>query len=127
MTDEKDDKDQIEDLGLDLGDDFINQMFMMQRYRGSQTKMFKNIDHAKRFEQLGKIIEDADKTKLATSIKYSAGSNFDALIFCLISKAQSTPENYYRLRMGFPDYVELWEEWQNTENEGDFFNKYGVK
>jgi len=33
-------------------------------------------------------------------------------------------DNYYRLMLAFPEYVMLWEEWQNTEKEEDFFKKY---
>lgn len=54
------------------------------------------------------------------------GSNFDSIIFELISKAQLTPDNYYRLMLAFPEYVKLWEEWQNTEDQEEFFKKYGV-
>lgn len=52
------------------------------------------------------------------------GSNFDSIIFALISKAQNTPDNYYRLMLAFPEYVSLWEEWQNTQDEEDFFKEY---
>jgi len=63
---------------------------------------------------------------LAVNLK-NFGDNFDSRIFELISKAQSTPDNYYRLMLAFPEYVQLWEEWQNTPDQQDFFNKYGVK
>jgi hypothetical protein len=52
--------------------------------------------------------------------------NFSSLVFRLISKAQSTPENMARLRIGFLDWVEIWEEWQNTQDETLFFKKYEV-
>ena len=30
------------------------------------------------------------------------------------------------LTIAFPEYVLLWEEWQNSEDEEEFFKKYGV-
>jgi hypothetical protein len=74
------------------------------------------------------LTESKDKKRMATSLKWrDEGDNFDQRIFELISKAQYTPENYYRLMIGFPDYVRMWEEWQDTADEQQFFNKYGVK
>jgi hypothetical protein len=67
--------------------------------------------------------EQEEGYHLAVNLR-NFGSNFDSIIFELISKAQSTPDNYYRLMLAFPEYVKLWEEWQNTEDEKEFFKKY---
>ena len=81
----------------------------------------------KRFEVLDRLIADKSKKQLAQALRWrSDGDSFDQRIFELISKAQVTTYNYYRLYMGFPDYVEIWEEWQAAPNEEDFFKKYEV-
>lgn len=69
--------------------------------------------------------EENQNAPLAVNLR-NFGSNFDSIIFELICKAQSTPYNYYRLMLAFPEYVKLWEEWQNTEDEAEFFKKYKV-
>ena len=80
-----------------------------------------------KLEKLEKIIQNKKITQchLAINLRFPE-SNFDSIIFALISKAQSTPENYYRLMLAFPEYVRLWEEWQDCENEQEFFKKYNV-
>jgi hypothetical protein len=69
--------------------------------------------------------KNGESVPLAVNLR-DFGSNFDSIVFELISKAQSTPDNYYRLMLAFPEYVQLWEEWQNTEDEQEFFKKYGL-
>lgn len=106
----------------------INFNQLMFCVREIQTAFFNKQTAEKKFEVLSSLVEKKDKRSLAKSLKFEEGSrSFSEHIFELISKAQSTPENYYRLRMGFPDYVEMWEEWQETEKEEDFFNKYLTK
>lgn len=107
-------------------DNFLDEMMALAAVRPVASKIFNEASADDRFNRLNQIVSKTDKKRLAISIKYS-GSNFDSLIFVLISKAQSSKENYYRLRMGFPDYVDLWEEWQASPNEEDFFKKYGVE
>lgn len=112
----------------DSMDDFQNKI---NETRQLNQFIFKNLHNDSKFITLDKIIEEKDKRKLARALRWQLdekgyASSFDQRIFELISKAQSTRENYYRLMMGFPDYVEMWEEWQATENEEDFFKKYGV-
>lgn len=109
------------------GKDFIKEMFELASTRHFASVIFKGAGKEEKKDRLDNIVENKEKSKLAKGIKYGGGSDFDSIVFILISKAQSTPDNYYRLCMGFPDYVEMWEEWQATKNEEDFFNKYGVK
>ena len=66
------------------------------------------------------------KKELAQELKnwQNGANNFDALVFTLISKAQSTPHNMYRLAMAFSEWIEVWKEWQETKDEEEFFQKY---
>lgn len=98
----------------------------LKEARESRWEKFDQLDPAEKLIKLSIIIrlKKAHETSpLAVNIRNS-GSNFDSIIFELICKAQSTPDNYYRLMLAFPEYVKLWEEWQNTENEEEFFKKY---
>jgi len=70
--------------------------------------------------------DEALKKRLARAIKYMSDKSFDSIIMFLISKAQGTYFNRMRLLVGFPEYVEMWEEWQNTYEEEDFFKKYNA-
>jgi len=91
--------------------------------RNRLSKEFKAMTVEERDIFLQEIVRKKNRNKLAQILSFK-GDSFDARVFELIYKAQTTPENYFRLRLGFPDHVELWEEWQATENEGDFFKKY---
>jgi hypothetical protein len=50
--------------------------------------------------------------------------NFTACLFGLIAKAD--PSNRMRIGKGFPLEVEIFEEWQGSRTEKEFFEKYGV-
>ena len=68
-----------------------------------------------------------DKKKLARILKTGyTGISFSDIVFILISKAQLTPKNLLKLEIAFLEYVEMYNEWQSTKNEKDFFKKYGV-
>jgi hypothetical protein len=51
-------------------------------------------------------------------------SNFHSLLYHLISKAD--PENRARLRIGFRDEVQAFEDWQASPNEDEFFKAFGI-
>lgn len=88
----------------------------------------------RRWEAMGEISSDTkilksmsyglDKTKQIAQCIKSGGDSFDCLILRLISKAQNTPENYFCLMVGFPIHVILWEIWQESDNEQEFFDEY---
>ena len=46
-------------------------------------------------------------------------NNFTFLLYCLITKADQS--NKLRLKTAFPEEVETWEEWQNSEDENTLF------
>lgn len=104
----------------------------LKEKREERWKLFDELDAEHKLMQLANIvmmkainqIKD-ERPHLAVNLR-NFGSNFDSIIFELISKAQLTPDNYYRLMLAFPEYVKLWEEWQNTEDQEEFFKKYGV-
>lgn len=100
----------------------------LKENREFRWERFNELDAEEKLLRLSIIIaiKKRDETApLAVNLR-NFGSNFDSIIFELISKAQSTPDNYYRLILAFPEYVQLWEEWQKTEDEEEFFKKYGV-
>ena len=45
--------------------------------------------------------------------------NFHSLLYCLISK--SDPENREALRLGFPNEVQVFEDWNDAESPKQFF------
>lgn len=51
----------------------------------------------------------------------NAGHSFSSLFFTLYAKGD--PGNRARLRMAFPAWVEVYEDWQNCP-EGSFFPKH---
>ncbi len=107
-----------------MSDDFQN---TINEIRNFNQIIFNAMPAHSKLEKLEETVNKKDKRKLAKALMWhNDGDSFDQRIFELISKAQSTSHNYYRLMMGFPDYVEMWAEWQATENEEDFFNKYEV-
>jgi hypothetical protein len=104
-------------------DDFQKKLKEARNFRWER---FNELDAEQKLLKLSIIVamkKENESAPLAVNLR-NFGSNFDSIIFELISKAQSTPDNYYRLMLAFPEYVELWEEWQNTEDEEEFFKKY---
>jgi len=100
----------------------------LKEARDFRWERFNESDAEEKLLRLAVIVamKKKDETSpLAVNLR-NFGNNFDSIIFELISKAQSTPDNYYRLMLAFPEYVLLWEEWQNTENQDEFFKKNGV-
>jgi len=100
----------------------------LKKARQHRWKSFSESSSDEKLFRLGLICHEKAKedVHLAVNLK-DFRDNFDSRVFELISKAQSTPDNYYRLMLAFPEYVKLWEEWQNCINdkeEKDFFNKY---
>ncbi len=51
-------------------------------------------------------------------------TNFHALLFTLISKADIN--NRANLRMGFREEVQAFEDWQSSPNESEFFKAFGI-
>lgn len=49
------------------------------------------------------------------------GTNFHSLLYTLITKADI--QNRARLRLAFPDQVEVWEAWQAAPDEKIFFEE----
>lgn len=52
-------------------------------------------------------------------------TNFHAILYRLIGKAD--PANRAKLRLAFPIEVLVWEEWYKSDNEIQFFAKFGFK
>ncbi len=51
-------------------------------------------------------------------------TNFTSKLYELISKADG--QNRYAISRGFPNEVAIWQEWQDSPDEKEFFKKYGV-
>jgi len=49
----------------------------------------------------------------------NSASNYSKCLYWLIFKADS--ENLERIRLGYPDQVKAWENWQNSKDQWDFF------
>jgi len=56
---------------------------------------------------------------------HSDGTNFTAQLFRLIAKADHS--NRERLSNGFPLEVQVWEDWQKSPSEIDFFKSNGAQ
>lgn len=52
-------------------------------------------------------------------------TNFHTELYHLIGKADF--ENKARLRLAFPMEVEVWEDWQKSESQAEYFERYGFK
>lgn len=52
-------------------------------------------------------------------------TNFHAQLYFLIGEADSF--NRERLRLGFPTEIQVWEAWQSSPNEAEFFAAHGLK
>lgn len=52
------------------------------------------------------------------------GTNFTSLLFSLISK--SDPDNLERIALGFPFEVLVWQEWQASKDEIEYFKSNGM-
>lgn len=53
-----------------------------------------------------------------------SASNFHALLYHLISKADA--QNRAALRMGFRDEVQAFEDWQASRSENELFKAFGI-
>ena len=65
-----------------------------------------------------KNIERARK-ELYFWIREPHNNNFSALLYTLISKADIT--NRYKLQKGFPEYVDAFDEYQNSKDPDELF------
>ncbi|NBV06636.1 MAG: hypothetical protein EBS06_05310 [Proteobacteria bacterium] len=96
----------------------------------TQSESFRKTSPENKIKKLEEIIEKKSKFETALALKNIGFDEFDSMIFFLISKAaKESPENYYRIRMGFPDYVEIWEQlkhsaWSADHNTDKFFRKF---
>lgn len=106
-------------------DEILKKLKELRELRWEEFEKLNSDEKLGRLEVIMLLKQINQSAPLAVNLR-NFGSNFDSIIFELISKAQSTPDNYYRLMLAFPEYVKLWEEWQETENEADFFKRYGV-
>ena len=55
----------------------------------------------------------------------SNGDSFHCRLFTLIAKADQA--NKVRLAMGFPVHVEVYRMWNETEDQNEFFESYGLR
>lgn len=62
--------------------------------------------------------------ELRNWLRNSDASNFSALLFVLITKADSS--NKYRLRIAFPHYVHVFEDWHRSENPEEFLARFPI-
>ncbi len=71
--------------------------------------------------------EDAVRELYYWQHNRQSGDDFNSLIFHLIQKAQSTPENMAKLRAGFSNEIEALNAWNKAGNYGDdLFVKHGL-
>ena len=62
--------------------------------------------------------------ELINANKDSRATKFHAILFRLIQKADQT--NLEKLRSGFREEVEVYEDWLSSESEEEFFKKFGL-
>lgn len=70
------------------------------------------------------LTEDGERYQMAKAelknwLENPDATNFHSLLYRLIAK--SDPSNRWRLRLGFPEEVKVWEDWHAAESESQFF------
>jgi hypothetical protein len=63
--------------------------------------------------------------ELFYSLFGSSSTNFHAELYFLIGKAD--PFNKERLRLAYPVEVQVWEDWQASPSQVEFFESFGFK
>lgn len=95
-----------------------------------ESGIFRRTSPEDKLKKLEEIIEKKSRLNTALALKIIGFDEFDSMIFFLISKAyKESDQNFYRLRMGFPDYIEIWEmlknsAWSANHDTDKFFRKF---
>lgn len=72
-----------------------------------------------------KVTYDQAVKELYYSLYGTNPTNYHAVLYQLIGKADL--QNKALLRLAYPMEVHAWEEWQASENESEFFSRFGFR